>query len=185
MSQGTRHHVKRAQIKNPGKDTGRHHTVEVDYLGKSATVDLLSPYGLYSTPLNSSLMAVFNVMGHEENRIGIAHDPDVRFRNLGPGEVVVGSPSSRNYVFFRADGTVSIKSPKDFSVNVAENGVITVEGNVTINVQGDTKVISQGNVDIQTDGNVNLGASTGGSGTLLAVKLSDDSASSNVFARKA
>lgn len=144
--------TKRAAITKPDKDDGNYHVAQVDYMGKVCDVEIITPYGLYSNTPKDGVAIIWNVQGQEENRVGISNTPKTRFKDLKPGEVVVGSPQTLSNAKFFTDGKIVITGKG--------NSIVTIDasGNVSITTDGTLTANSQGNMILQTDGNMNLTA---------------------------
>ena len=134
--------VKRSYITKVSKDADNFHTAQVSYMGQVADVEVITPYGIYATLPLDSHMLIFNVNGVEENRVGFGNTPPVRFKNLKPGEVVVGSPQTKSNVFFKTDGSI----------------IVTGKGNavVTIDPQGNISMVTDGTLTAQSKGAMTL-----------------------------
>ena len=64
-------------------------------------------------------------------------DPKNRFKNLAPGEVVVGSPKTGSKIHFKANGDIDIES----------DGVVTLNGSSEPLVRGNAlKIYNDGHV---------------------------------------
>jgi len=100
--------IKRAIITLASKDDTNFQIVQVNYLGKTKNVEIVSPYGLYSNPKEQSVMLIFNVNGQEENIAGIPYNPYNRFKNLKPGEVATGNPHKGTRIYFDENGDIII-----------------------------------------------------------------------------
>ena len=100
--------IKLGVVTLPGDDSGQFNRTQVSYLGKTKKVTVLMPYGLDANLPTNSLVLLFNVMGQEENIIGIGGDPKNRFKDLAPGEVVVGSPDTGAKIYFKSNGDIEI-----------------------------------------------------------------------------
>lgn len=147
--------LKRGVVTLVNADSGKRSTAQVTSMGTTSTIETIYPYGIYAVAPQGSDVAIFNVLGGEENKVGIPYDVAIRFKNLKAGEVIVGNPVTQSYTKFSSDGSVEVISDKDF--------IMTVKGKITINVEGDASITSQGNVDLIASGDVNLGG-TGGAG---------------------
>ena len=142
--------TKRGYITRPSTDKDKYHTAQASYHGQVADIEVITPYGVYSTlPLDSQVL-VWNVNGVEENRVAIGNTPPVRFKNLKPGEVVVGSPQTLSNAFFKTDGSIIITGKN--------NAVVTIspEGNITIAAGGTLAITSVGEMNITAGGTMAL-----------------------------
>lgn len=167
--------VKRGFITKPDKDAGNYQVSQVNYMGKVCNVEVITPYGLYSNLPTNAIAVIWNVQGQEENRIAIGNTPKTRFKDLKPGEVVVGSPQTLTYAKFKEDGTVIIQGKNNASVTIDMDGNITVDtqGDIAMNATGTLALSSEGNMNIHSDGTI---AVTGDQITLngTGIPLSSD-----------
>ena len=123
--------IKRAIISLVKKDDKLFHTTQVSYNGKSADIEIQTPYGFCSVSPKNSLVLMLNIHGQEENRIGFADSPQERFKNLEEYEVQVG-----NY-----NTLASIKFNKDKSIDITTlQGVVNINA-TTININGKLNVV--------------------------------------------
>lgn len=118
--------IKLGVVTLPGDDLGQFNRTQVSYLGKTKKVTVFMPYGLDANLPANSLVLLFNVMGQEENIVGIGTDPANRFKGLAPGEVAVGSPKTGSKIYFKANGDIDVES----------DGVVTLNGNSEPLVRG-------------------------------------------------
>lgn len=147
--------IRRARTTLPMDDSGQYPVVQATYNNKTTLVHQIQPYGFYSSPPLDSEMITWNVLGQEENKAGIADNSKLRFKNLKPGEVVVGNTITRSNAFFDAEGNLNI--------TVVNNEVVNITGNCTINVTGDltttaNKIVSTSSttVDITCSGDATI-----------------------------
>ena len=157
--------AKRAYITKASKDDKNFHIAQASYMGQVADVEILTPYGLYSTlPVNSHVV-LWNLNGNEENRVGFGNTPPSRFKGLAAGEVVVGSPQTASNVKFDQDGQVVVTGKNGTTITIDPSGNISIstQGNFSLNATGD--VIING-ASIQLNGNsigvARLGDTVGG-----------------------
>ena len=135
--------IKRAVVTLTNKDSGQFAATQVSWMrDKTATTEVVHPYGLSSNAPLGSLALMFNVMGQEENRAAIIYDPKNRFKNLKPGEVALGNFVTKSVVKFLENGDIDITGMADQNINITGNSNITVGGNVTLNVTGNTDITS-------------------------------------------
>ena len=144
--------AKRAYITNPSKDDKNFHIAQASYYGQVADVEILTPYGLYSTLPKDSHVVLWNLASNEENRVGFGNTPPSRFKNLKPGEVVTGSPLSLSNTKYFEDGKIVITGKNGTTITVKEDGTIQ------INCQGDFLLDATGDIiingaTIQLNGN--------------------------------
>ena len=140
--------VKRALVRKPINDASNFQIMQVSYMGKTADIENILPYGLCSSPPVDSLSLVFTVNAQEENRAGITNSPNLRFKNLLEGEVAVGNYLTGSVVKFLADGNIEVTSANDLVVTVAGDETVTIGGDAAVIVTGTTTLTSTGNVSI-------------------------------------
>jgi hypothetical protein len=148
--------TKRTYITRVSTDKDLYHTAQVSYLGQTADVEVITPYGVYSNlPLNSQLLT-WNVNGVEENRVSIGNTPRFRFKNLKPGEVVLGSPQTRSRIFFSEDGSIVITQHKGEAGKQSATDKDATDGksSITIDPDGNIKIVTKGTHEVTTDGDV-------------------------------
>lgn len=138
--------IKRGLVTLPGSDADPYCRTQVSYMGKTKNIEVVFPYGLAANLPENALVLLFNVQGQEENMAGIGNTPTQRFKNLAPGEVVVGSPRFGNYVKFGASGVIEIASTGALNV--------TVPGSANLTVAGETKLMGTGKITIDGSGEV-------------------------------
>ena len=140
--------VKRSLVTIPVEDTEDFQVMQVEYMGRAADIENILPYGLCSNPPTNSLVVMMNVNALEENRVGIANSPRIRFKNLLEGEVAVGNYLTGSVVKFLADGNIEVTSANDLVVTVAGDETVTIGGDADVTVTGTTTLTSTGNVSI-------------------------------------
>jgi len=138
--------VKRAIITLPIQDNEQYQVAQIQYMGKTSTAQIINPYGLDSNMPEGSLLVVFNVQCQEENKVAIGNKSEIRFKDLKPGEVVVGNPITRSNIFFEANGDITIKGTANVNINVTGNINITTP---QVNLTGDLNVT--GTITATTD----------------------------------
>lgn len=149
--------IKRAYITLVGSDKDKFQTTQVNYLDKTADIEVIYPYGLCGNPPKNSIVLLFNVQAQEENRAGICNLPNKRFKDLKEGEVVVGNYLTGSYVKFLENGDVKLLSKNKYTIIVEESADIEVENNANIKVKGKTTLTSnQTEINSPTTINGNL-----------------------------
>ena len=140
--------TKRATLTKVSKDDSNYHIAQVDYLGKVCDVELITPYGLYSSLPLDGTVTLWNVQGQEENRVGIGNTPELRYKDLKPGEVVVGSPQTKSNAKFLTDGSIVITGKTNTVITVDTNGNVTIVGGGTLGISsvGDMTIASQAKI---------------------------------------
>lgn len=152
--------VKRALVRKPINDASNFQIMQVSYMGKTADIENILPYGLCSSPPVDSLSLVFTVNAQEENRAGITNSPNIRFKNLLEGEVAVGNYLTGSVVKFLADGNIEITSANDLVVTVAGDESVSISGGSTVDITGDSAITVGGNAEVTVTGTTTL-TSTG------------------------
>jgi len=130
-----RNMVKLAIVTLTGNDSGTYNQTQVSYFGKVKNVLVVNPYGVDANVPKDSLMILFNIMGQEENTAGIGFAPNIRFKNLKEGEVVVGNPKSLSKIYFKKNGDIEIESRGD--INITSSGVVNINGSSEAIIKGD------------------------------------------------
>lgn len=128
--------VKIALVTLNTDDTENLPEAQVQYMGKAADVVLVQPYGLTSRPpKNQSLVALLNVQGQEQNRVGIPFCPLLRKKGLSEGEAVLENMLSGSFIYMREDGTIVIEGDKleiNAPLMVVNVPIININGTVSI-----------------------------------------------------
>lgn len=142
----TRNLVKRGYVTAPGSDENDYAVIQISCLSpaKTANAELVSPYGLSVNLPKDIQVLTFSVQGHEENKACIGYSQVNRFKNLKPGEVVVGNPGS-----ISEDGTVEV--PSSF-VKFANDGTIEISSDSDITVVADNVSVNANTVDLGVGG---------------------------------
>ena len=162
MTQGIltsiRNLIKRALVTKAVNDANDFQVMQVSYMGKTADIENILPYGLCSSPPVNSLSIMLNVNAHEENRVGITNSPRIRFKNLKQGEVAVGNYLTGSVVKFLENGDIEVTSANDLVVTVAGNETVDITGDSTVTVGGDANVTVTGTTTLTSTGNVSITA---------------------------
>ena len=109
--------VKFGYVSRATQDVGDYPVTQASYLGKTAPVEIISPYGICANlPVNTKLI-ILNISANEENQVAIGFSQQDRFKNLEEGEIVVGSPQIQTFLKFNADGSITIKSNGEVNIN--------------------------------------------------------------------
>lgn len=105
--------IKRAVTTNTMKDDGEFPIQQVQYMGRVGNVEIITPYGLHSSPPKDALGVMWNIQAQEENRAGIFNTPQRRtIKNLKEGEVCLFNVETGNYLFMKQDGTVIMNTDR-------------------------------------------------------------------------
>ena len=143
--------VKRAYVSRSLVDAKESGVTQVSYFEKTGLSEGVSPYGLSVRLPEGIQVVLFAVQGQENNRACIGYAQENRFKNLEPGEVVVGIPGSKTFIKFDKDGNITIEGDAKITVNS--------KGDIDIDSSGKINITSSGDVDVDAP-KVNLG--TGG-----------------------
>ncbi len=139
--------IKRAVIDKPGADDGEYPVTQISYLDKTGNAEVIHPYGMGSNPPNDSLCILFLVNNEDENRAVIATRPDLRPKNLKPGEAYFGNLVTGSIVIAKENGDWDVTIKGDLNINIT--------GDANITATGDANVIA---TNINLNGKVNLGS---------------------------
>lgn len=122
----------------------------VEYMGTTGQRAILhTPYGLMHRPPANSVCMLFSQNGNESNPWAIADHPRLRpLKELAEGEVALGNYLTGDYVHFKADGSIDVRTEGAVNVN-AGSTVINADSAV---VNADTTI----NGDLTVDGNITL-----------------------------
>jgi hypothetical protein len=149
--------IKRAVVSLPGDDSGNVANTQVTYLGRTAQVEVIYPYGTAGKAPKDSSSIMLNIQAQEENRVIIEYRPTDRFKNLKPGEYVVGNQLTGAFVKFSENGDIEIDAGSAnvnlTAANLNITGDVAVVGNTaftgTVTANGktidDTHGHTQGN----------------------------------------
>lgn len=114
-----------ARVTLPLDDSKNFKIVQITYLDKTTNALIVLPYGLYAGIPNNIRLLKFNVLGDPGNLSVIPFDQENRYKNLAEYEVKVGNPNSGSYIYFKADGSIEIKSTSDMTIDV--NGDLNIK----------------------------------------------------------
>jgi len=154
---------------------------QASWLGKSGNFIVWQPYGTFGNAPVDSYTLLINLMGQEENRIGLetalaseVAGPMVQALEGGlvEGEYLIGNVVTGAYQKFRQDGVIEINSPAGLEIDITGPAEITASGDVTINCAS-ASVTASGDVDVSAT-NCNLDAKCNlGSGGPAIARLGD------------
>jgi phage gp45-like len=123
--------IKRATVSLPGDDSGNVANTQVTYLGRTAQVEVIYPYGTAGKAPKDSSSVMLNIQAQEENRVIIEYRPADRFKNLKPGEYVVGNQLTGAFVKFSENSDIEIITDGDIKAT-CKNAEITATTKATI-----------------------------------------------------
>lgn len=150
-----------ARVTAIGKDDKDFPVQQVSYFGKVGDAVMWFPFGMTANVPLDFINVIMSMNSNPEERVAFPTSAKERLTPplpspLESGEVVMFNPLTRAYVFFRADGSIEIKSPADFDLTVAGNVNAAVEGNLIANVGGDASIDSEGTITIDGATKVNV-----------------------------
>lgn len=104
--------IKRGAITLTNADNKSVSYGQVKYLGKTALVENVYPYGLNAHAPVGGISLLFSVGDNEGNLASIPYCQSERFKNLKPGEVVIGSPATGSYIKFSQSNEIIAQAPQ-------------------------------------------------------------------------
>lgn len=119
--------IKRATVSLSQPDTGDYPITQVSYLGKTAEIEVLWPYGMNGRLPKDAQVLCFNVEGMEENKAGIGNTPTTRDKVENEGETSFGNPLAGTFLRFKSDKTIELTNG---------TGLITMNPNGDVNING-------------------------------------------------
>jgi hypothetical protein len=109
--------IKRGVVSSNADDSKAIPASFVNYSGKTdIPCETIMPYGLYCIPPVNTPMALFSFIAVESNLGGIPYSQKIRFKNLQPGDVVVGNPVTGAYIKFATSNNVTHYYPQKITV---------------------------------------------------------------------
>lgn len=117
--------------------------VQVQYFDEKTINSVMTfPYGMSAMPPVETMLVMKNICGQEDNSVCMPFATKERFKNLKPGEVIIGSPVSKAQVKFLADGSVEILSGSSVSTSIKllANGGVEINGATEIKLTCPTAV---------------------------------------------
>ena len=139
--------VRRAYVTLTNDDSQAFSTAQINSMNKTALMETVYPYGLYAQAPLGAYALLFTVQSNEENLVGLCYTPDnpksgiLRFKNLKPGEVILGNVLTQTFIKLDAEGNVVIDNANNITINAAQE----------INVNATTVNVTADNVNV--DGN--------------------------------
>jgi len=114
-----------------GKPVTKAHA-QIISLGSPRAIAVISPYGLNANlPLKTKVL-IWNILGQEDNPVCIGFSQEDRFKDLKPGEVVVGNPKSRAFIKFDKDGNIEINAPGELNIKATKVNIDADETNLGV-----------------------------------------------------
>jgi len=116
---------------------------QVEYMGKTADVALIFPYGQFASLPKGQLLVVQSIGAEESNRVALGSgDPSDR-PEIDEGEVIYFHPQTGATIHFKNSGEIEIKSTKGQDINIVGDGQINLGvGGPAIARLGDTVSVS-------------------------------------------
>lgn len=140
--------IKLASVSLPGKDDKFYPDAQIIFNGTTADCVPIYPYGMHANAPVDSHFILFTLNGQAENKAGIPFNPQLRRKNLKPGEMYVGNDVTGSQVFFDEDGNII--------VNCENDETVTIKGASTVNITGDAAITIGGEATIDVSGNTTL-----------------------------
>ncbi len=140
---------------------------QVTYFDKTTNAEMIFPYGMQAIPPKETIGLLLNILGYEDNLVFIPYAQNERFKILlAEGEVVIGSPKSSSYIYFKSNGEINIESKEKLTINV--NGDVELKAN---NVKIDAKKtdLGVGGKKIALDGDSVIDSKVVASGTNTSI----------------
>ena len=110
-------------------DTGLFQRLVCLFFGKRQSLRSLNLYGISFNPPVGFFGVAFKADNYGDNVFVAADRPDIRFKDLEPGELKIGNYVSEASVYFKADGSIEIEPKNATAVTIKGN--VIVEGTVT------------------------------------------------------
>lgn len=112
--------IKRGYISNEIiNNTAPYLSTQITYFDKTTNAEMIFPYGLQAIPPKNTIGLLVNILGYEDNLGFIPYTQNERFKILvAEGEIIVGSPKTGSYVYFKANGDIDIESKNKININV-------------------------------------------------------------------
>jgi len=142
--------IQLGQVSLPGDDSGPMPVTQVQSYGQASDVLVIWPYGMHGNIPVDSYTISWSINGQQENRAVIGFKPDIRQKNLKPGEVIFGNFLRKSTTFYDDDGNIIVNCENDEKVTIKGASVINITGDATITVGGKTDITVTGNTKITT-----------------------------------
>ena len=142
--------IKKAFVSLLNDDTSDYPQTQITYNEVTSDVYRMSIYGLSSHPPVDSLAITFSPSCREDDPVSLIDDPLNRFKELKPGEVVVGNYDTKAQAFFDEAGNINIttKLGQQLIINAQDGRVEVNSGAIEIGSTGTISVDAVGNVEI-------------------------------------
>jgi phage gp45-like len=122
--------MKQAYINSTG-DSGEHQTVEIQHNGRTTKASTYTPYGYDSHCPEGGLARVIS-SGSEENRVALCDFPQIRPKNLVPGECQITNYLLGQFIKLNSLGQI-VLSAGPSSITITPAGIVITAPQVTVN----------------------------------------------------
>lgn len=146
--------LKRGKTTLPGNDANLQ-TVQVQYLNKTTTADIINPCGFAHNPDVGKLVVLLNIQGVEDNMAAIVTDQLNRTQKLQVGETYIYNTTTQSFIYLKNDGSIEISAS---IVNITA-GTTNISGD--LNVNGKTNLGVGGPAIARVGDTVMVGPDTG------------------------
>lgn len=124
-----------ARIVASGSDDKSFPNQQIEYLGKNCDATIWFPYGMHANLPPDVLAIAISLNGNLETRYAFPSSPKERLESslpnpLSKGDLLLFNPVSKAYVYFKADGSMVINTPKNLTATVASDTTITSTGKI-------------------------------------------------------
>lgn len=150
--------IKRAALLNDPIDDREFQIGQIGYLETITNVEVFHPYGFGSRPPIGSYCITFTIQGQEEHQFVLAGTPDLRIKNLQPGESYFANLLSGTNILNKENGDMQITVKNDSIEIISGNKTVSVDQDLTITVTGDIIINASGSVQVNSD-SIDLGTS--------------------------
>ena len=153
--------IRPARVTQEDTDDGIDSICQVEFKGTPTDCQIAMPYGLSANVPKYATLYVLSMDGSSQSLVGIPTFPENRFRNLKENEVKTGNFLRKNFVYFKDNGDVVVKTGFDGGNVIIENQ----DASITMTL-GDSGVDVVGNLNV--DGNVSATGNLEVGGTIDA-----------------
>jgi len=129
------HTIKRGKVTQAVVDQFTQPKVQIATLNGVRFAEPLFHYGSFAVAPEGSMAVAFNIGGEESNQSAIVYNPALRPADLAPGEYACGNFLKKNYLHFKEDGSVQLKTPNGVIIDVDKDGIVNVNAS-QVNIMG-------------------------------------------------
>ena len=120
--------IKFGKVTKTTDDTEQFPVMQVTYSGKVADLMRGMQYGLISQPVpGNDLCLIWNIMGDEENRVGMPLSTTQRLKGMKDGEVALYNELTKGFIKLSEDGILRIKV-KGVEIQTSDPGSFKING---------------------------------------------------------